>query len=87
MILIDARTIPFKPKAYKKDGMLHYELAATMHDIQTMPKIEAEPVRWTSFIEVHDEAVMCLRCGVMLYGGDKNLLNYCPHCGAKKKEV
>ena len=81
--LIDVDMIPYRPRKYKKDGVIHYEMAVTMSDVERMPKIHAEPVRWTRFVDVHDYCVMCLACGTMLRGGNKDLLNYCPHCGAK----
>ena len=83
MKVIDVNALPYQRRQYKKDGIVHYELAVTKHDIDNMPAVNAEPVRWTRFVECHDEAVMCLACGTILRGGNKELLNYCPHCGAK----
>ena len=83
MKTVNIDALPFQPRQYKKDGIVHYELAVTMHDVERLPQAHAEPVRWTRFVECHDQAVMCLACGTILRGGNKELLNYCPHCGAK----
>ena len=83
MTLIDIDLLKWETAEYDFGGVKHYTRIATAESIEAMPKVEAEPVRWTRFVDVHDNAIMCLACGTMLKGGNKELLNYCPHCGAK----
>ena len=57
---------------------------ASLHitDIDVIPRVDAEPVRYGRWIASHDEFCACSICKYPVYVG-WNQTNYCPNCGAK----
>lgn len=88
MLLVDPRMVPFKLKQYTKDGTIHLETAVSVQDFDTIPRIDAEPVRTGLWMVAHDGAVLCSACGAKILGNaeqTRERFNYCPHCGAKMR--
>ena len=51
-------------------------------DIDAIPRVDVEPVKYGWWIASHDEFCACSICKYPVYVG-WNQTNYCPNCGAK----
>ena len=51
-------------------------------DIDAIPRVDVEPVKYGRWIASHDEFCACSICKYPVYVG-WNQTNYCPNCGVK----
>ena len=63
---------------FDKSGFARLHVA----DIDTIPRMDVEPVKYGRWIASHDEFCACSICKYPVYVG-WNQTNYCPNCGAK----
>lgn len=91
-LLINPNDIPFvrAPIAPILSGDdIHYEDVVFKQDIELMPKIEAEPVKYAQWIDVKHGVYKCSSCGNYLdfkgVNAGRGDANYCPCCGVKMK--
>lgn len=63
-------------------------LAIVKSFVDSVPTVEAQPVRHGHWIGVDDEPYEVFECDMCgyIYETDRRLHNYCPHCGAKMGE-
>lgn len=59
----------------------------TKEEIDAMPTVDAEPIKYGSWVRIDDfplDVWECDRCGNMVKIG--NLTPFCPYCGAKMEK-